>query len=70
VLLVIGSSLAVYPTASLVTDAPPEIPVIVVSLEIEYEMEDAVLIQEKAVTAIPKLVHHWLEKREIDLAGF
>jgi len=70
VLLVIGTSLAVYPAASLVTEAPPEIPIIVVSLEIETELENAVLIQEKAVTAIPRLVNHWLEERVIDLAGF
>lgn len=69
VLLVIGTSLAVYPAASLVTGAPPSIPVVVVSLEIENELENAVLIREKSVVAIPRLVNHWLEQREFTLTG-
>ena len=62
VLLVVGTSLAVYPAASLIEYVLPETPILVISPELESEPGNMTWFKEKAATKVPELVKSWIEK--------
>ncbi len=57
--LVIGTSLAVFPVAGLVEDAHPDAEKVLVALDVEYQPDGYEFIQEKATIAVPHLVKRW-----------
>ncbi|MGR9114195.1 MAG: SIR2 family NAD-dependent protein deacylase [Gammaproteobacteria bacterium] len=59
-LLVVGTSLAVYPAASLVKSVRADAPVIVITLELESIPDGIIWYQEKATVKLPELVRQWL----------
>lgn len=61
VLLVVGTSLAVYPAASIIEYVVPGTPVFVVSPELESVPDNITWYQEKAAAKVPELVKRWKE---------
>lgn len=59
-LLVVGTSLAVYPAASLIEYAKPGIPIVVISPELEAVPQGILWFKEKATAKLPDLVRRWL----------
>lgn len=61
-LLVVGTSLAVYPAASLVEYVNPDTPVIVIAPELEAVPEGITWFKDKAAVKLPELVRKWLDE--------
>lgn len=61
-LLVVGTSLAVQPAASLIEYVKPGIPVIVIVPELEAVPKGITWFKEKAAVKLPELVREWLKK--------
>ena len=63
-MIVVGTSLKVYPAAGLLDYAPHQIPVYLVdpSAEVPYHMSNVIPIREKAGIGLPKLVDELIEK--------
>lgn len=59
-LLVVGTSLAVYPAASLLDEVKPNTPVIVIAPELESLPEGVIWYKEKASVKLTELIHKWL----------
>jgi NAD-dependent deacetylase len=60
--LVVGTSLAVYPTASLVEYVRPDTPVIVIAPELEAVPKGVTWFKDKAEVKLPELVRQWLDE--------
>lgn len=58
--IVVGTSLAVFPVAGLVEHARPDAEKILVALDVDYQPSGYQYIQQKATVAIPSLVQKWL----------
>lgn len=58
--LVVGTSLAVYPAAGLLDDAPSGAEKIIVSPDLQNDPGDYTWYREKAASKVPGLVDHWL----------
>lgn len=61
-LLVVGTSLAVYPAASLVEYVKPDTPVIVIAPELEAVPKGVTWFKDKAAVKLPELVRKWLDE--------
>lgn len=61
-LLVVGTSLAVYPAASLLEYVKPGAPVIVIAPELEAVPEGINWFKDKATVKLPELVRKWLDE--------
>ncbi|WP_439346156.1 SIR2 family NAD-dependent protein deacylase [Vacuolonema iberomarrocanum] len=59
--LVIGTSLSVYPVSRLVTKARNRAEKIIVSLEIDQKPFGYRVLREKATTAVPRIARYWLK---------
>lgn len=60
--LVVGTSLSVYPVSRLVTKARYRAEKIIVSLEIDQKPFGYRFIREKATTAVPRIAQYWLRQ--------
>ena len=60
-MLVVGTSLTVYPAASLTRYADRDAEKVVCALDLEHVPEGYRLLQASAASVIPDLVRHWLE---------
>lgn len=60
-LLIIGTSLSVYPAASLIDYAPDHCPIYVVAPDLNTVPDNIIWYREKAALQVPKLINHWLE---------
>ncbi|WP_108651969.1 SIR2 family NAD-dependent protein deacylase [Dongshaea marina] len=58
--LVVGTSLSVFPVAALVHEAPGEAEKVIVSLDVEATPHDYQLYRERASEKVPQLVSQWL----------
>lgn len=65
VLLVVGTSLAVYPAAFLIEYVTPETPVYVISPELESVPGNIIWYRKKAAAKVPEMVKSWLEHGDI-----
>jgi NAD-dependent deacetylase len=61
--LVVGTSLSVFPVAGLLDFAHPKAEKAIVSLELENLPEDFKFIQAKASQSLPKLVEQWINQK-------
>lgn len=59
--LVVGTSLNVFPVASLVRYADPEAEKVINALDLEYPPVDYEYLQGKAADIVPRLVRRWLK---------
>lgn len=59
-LLVVGTSLTVYPAASLIENVKAGTPIIVIAPELDYIPSRVTWFKEKAATKLPELVNKWL----------
>ncbi|TXR52111.1 SIR2 family NAD-dependent protein deacylase [Reinekea thalattae] len=61
-ILVVGTSLQVFPVAGLVNEASDKAEKVIVSLELEQVPNGYQFIQQPAASAVPKVVQQWLSK--------
>lgn len=61
-LLVVGTSLAVYPAASLIEYVKPGTPIIVIAPELDFIPAGITWFKDKAASKLPELVERWLSK--------
>ena len=61
-LLVVGTSLAVYPAASLIEYVKQDTPIIVIAPELESVPKGITWFKEKAAVKLPELVQQWLSE--------
>ncbi|MGR9052120.1 MAG: SIR2 family NAD-dependent protein deacylase [Gammaproteobacteria bacterium] len=61
-LLVVGTSLAVYPAASLTAYTQPKVPIVIIAPELEAVPAGIVWFREKAAVKLPELVRKWIEE--------
>lgn len=61
-LLVVGTSLSVYPAAGLIDWVHPEAEKILINLKIDYTPEGFRIFEGSADTILPKLCEEWMEK--------
>jgi NAD-dependent deacetylase len=62
--LVIGTSLSVYPAASLVDETKPGAEKVLVSLDVANQPQGFRWIKDKATVGVPLVVNEWLEKNK------
>lgn len=61
-LLIVGTSLAVYPAASLIEYVKSDTPIIVIAPELESVPENVTWFKEKASVKLPELVQQWFSE--------
>ena len=61
--LVVGTSLAVYPAAGLLDDAPARAEKIIISPELQEDPRDYQWYRETAAAKVPQVVENWLSSR-------